>query len=78
MEQKEPQVETDLKINDLVKVTQGLFKGSEGKVAEVDNERGRVKVMIVVFNRETSVEVDVSQIKKMQKIKHEAQSSKHE
>lgn len=64
MNQEEPHVETDLKVNDLVKITQGVFKGMEGKVADVDKEKGRLKVMVTVFNRETPVEVDISQIKK--------------
>ncbi len=65
MEQSEPQVETDLKVNDPIKIAQGIFKGMEGKIAEVDRERGRIKVMVTIFNRETSVEVDLYQVKKM-------------
>ncbi len=64
MNQAEPYVDSDLKVNDLVKITQGVFKGMEGKIADVDKEKGRLKVMIMVFNRETPVEVDMSQIKK--------------
>lgn len=65
MEQKEPQIETDLKAGELVRINQGVFKGMEGKVAEVDRERGRVKVLMTIFNRETSVELDLFQLKKV-------------
>lgn len=64
MGQEEPTIETDLKIGDLVVINQGIFKSMQGKVVDIDKERGRLKVIITIFNRETPVEVDVSQIKK--------------
>jgi transcriptional antiterminator NusG len=63
--QEEPYVDTDLIVNNLVKITQGVFKGMEGKVADVNKEKGRLKVMVTIFNRETPVEVDMSQVKKV-------------
>lgn len=65
MKPEEPLIETDIKENDLVEITQGVFKGMQGKVIEVDREKGRLKVMISVFNRETPVEVDILQVKKL-------------
>lgn len=65
MQQKEPQIDTDLKAEDLVKINQGIFKGMDGKISEIDRERGRAKVMVTIFNRETPVEVDLFQVKKM-------------
>lgn len=65
MQPAEPIVETDIKENDLVEITQGVFKGIQGRVAEVDRERGRLKVLVSVFNRETPVEVDFLQVKKI-------------
>jgi len=55
----------DLKAGDAVKVTDGPFKGYDGKVAEVDEERGKVKVLVRVFNRDTAVELDSLQVVKI-------------
>jgi len=55
----------DLDIDDIVKITDGPFKDLEGKVAEIDNEKGKVKVLVLMFGRETSVELDMLQIRKI-------------
>jgi transcriptional antiterminator NusG len=62
---EEAPVEMDIKVNDLVEITQGVFKGLQGKVVEVDREKGRLKVVVSIFNRETPVEVDFLQVKKL-------------
>lgn len=61
---KEPNFAIDLKIGDIVKITDGPFKDSEAKVAEIDEQRGRVKVLTPVFGRDTLVEMDSLQMKK--------------
>ncbi len=65
MEKTEPVIETDLKPGDLVEVVQGLFKGVKGKVIEVDRERQKLKLLVPILNRETPVEVDFLQIKRL-------------
>ncbi len=55
----------DLKAGDLVKITDGPFKDYDGKVSEVDEERGHVKVMVPIFGRDTAVELDSLQVKKI-------------
>ncbi|MFH1712820.1 MAG: transcription termination/antitermination protein NusG [Candidatus Jacksonbacteria bacterium] len=62
---KEPQFKIDVKAGDPVKVTDGPFKGQEGKVQNVDEVHGKVKILISVFGRETPVELDFLQIKKL-------------
>ena len=52
-----------LEISDAVIITDGPFKDLEGKVSEIDNERGKVKVLVLMFGRETSVELDMLQIR---------------
>jgi len=54
----------DLSVNDSITITDGPFKDLEGKVSEVDEERGKVKVLVAMFGRETPVELDFLQIKK--------------
>jgi len=55
----------DLSIGDLVLIADGPFKDLEGKVGEVDEESGKVKVMVSMFGRETPVELDFLQVKKV-------------
>jgi transcriptional antiterminator NusG len=55
----------DLVSGDLVKVSDGPFKDFEGKVAEVDTQRGKIKVLVSMFGRETPVELDFLQVKKV-------------
>jgi len=65
IEVKEPQYKIEVKVGDLVKIIDGPFKDFDGKVAEVDEERGKVKVMVNLFGRDTPVELDSLQIKKL-------------
>lgn len=65
MEMSEPEFNIEVKIGDLVKITDGPFRDFEGKVSEVDKERGKVKVLVSMFGRDTPVELDSLQIKKM-------------
>ena len=51
--------------NDAVLVIDGPFKELEGKVSEIDEERGKVKVLVNMFGRETPVELDFLQVKKV-------------
>ncbi len=55
----------DLAIGDAIKISDGPFKDLEGKVSEVDQERGKVKVLVSMFGRETPVELDFLQLKKI-------------
>lgn len=55
----------DLEIGETILIADGPFKDSEGRVSEVDSERGKVKVLVSLFGRETPVELDFLQVKKM-------------
>jgi transcription termination/antitermination protein NusG len=55
----------DLAVGESVIITDGPFKDLEGRVGEVDTERGRIKVMVPMFGRETPVELDFLQIRKI-------------
>ena len=55
----------DLELEEIVSITDGPFSGLEGKVSDVDTERGKVKVLVSLFGRETPVELDFLQVKKM-------------
>ena len=53
----------DLSVGDGVVITDGPFKDLEGKVGDVDEERGKVRVLVPMFGRETPVELDFVQVK---------------
>ena len=55
----------DLAINETVKIVDGPFKDLEGKVSEVDDSRGKIKVLVSMFGRETPVELDFLQVSKL-------------
>ncbi len=55
----------DLSAGDAVVIVDGPFKDLEGKVSEVDSERGKIKVLVSMFGRETPVELDFLQVKKI-------------
>ena len=61
----EPKYKIDVKQGDAVKITDGPFKDFDGKVDEVDEEKGKVKVFVSIFGRETPVELDFLQINKI-------------
>ena len=61
---EEPQFIIDVEIGTNVKITDGPFKGFEGRVSEIDQERGKIKVLVNMFGRDTPVELDSLQIKK--------------
>ncbi|OGD23952.1 transcription termination/antitermination protein NusG [Candidatus Azambacteria bacterium RBG_16_47_10] len=59
---EEPKYKIDVAEGDAVRITDGPFKEYDGKVSEVDEERGKVKVLVSLFGRETPVELDFLQI----------------
>lgn len=61
----EPKYKIPFNINDPVKITDGPFKGFEGKVDEINEEKGKVKILVSMFGRETPVELDSLQIKEV-------------
>jgi len=55
----------DMVVGETVRIVDGPFKDLEGKVNAVDQERGKVKVLVSMFGRETPVELDFLQVKKI-------------
>ena len=62
---EEPEFKVDIEVDEVVKITDGPFKDHEGKISEVDEARGKAKVLVSMFGRETPVELDFLQIKKL-------------
>jgi len=55
----------DLALDDAVTIIDGPFKDLEGKVGEIDEERGKVKVLVPMFGRETPVELEADQVQRV-------------
>ena len=62
---EDPQYKIEVKIGDSVKIVDGPFKDFDGKVSEIDQGRGKIKVLVNMFGRDTPVELDSLQIKKL-------------
>ena len=63
MGQNEPKYQIEVRTGDLVQIVDGALKGFQAKVDEVDVARGKVKVLVSMFGRETPVTLDYLQLK---------------
>lgn len=62
---EETKFRVELRAGESIKITDGPFKDYDGKVAEVDEAKGRVKVLVPIFGRDTIVELDSLQVQKI-------------
>ena len=62
---EEASINVDYDVNDSVQILNGPFKDSIGTVKEINKEKHKVKVLISMFGRETPVELEFSQIQKV-------------
>lgn len=62
---EEPKFSIDFSIGELVNITDGPFKGFDGTVNEIDEQKGKIKVLVSMFGRETPVELDSLQVNKL-------------
>ena len=62
---EESSINVDYDVNDSVQILNGPFKDSIGTVKEINKEKHKVKVLISMFGRETPVELEFSQIQKV-------------
>ncbi len=61
---EEPKYDIDFSLGELVGITDGPFKRFDGTVSEIDEQKGKIKVLVSMFGRETPVELDSLQVKK--------------
>ena len=62
---EEPTFKIDVTVGAAVRITDGPFKNYEGKVDKIDEDRGKIKVLVSMFGRETPIELDFLQVKKI-------------
>lgn len=65
MRGEEKKFTIEYQVGETVRIVDGPFKEYEGKISDIDEEQGRVKVMVPIFGRETAVELDSLQIQKI-------------
>src|SRR3990167_10002730 len=65
MAMEAPKFKTAFTIGEAVKITDGPFSEFLGSVSEIDEEKGKLKVMVSIFGRETPVELDLLQVAKL-------------
>jgi len=65
MSAEEPRFKIDFIVGEFVKIIDGPFKDYDGRVSEIDEEHGKIKVMVPVFGRDTSVEINSLQVQKI-------------
>lgn len=58
-------VEVDISVGEAVEVLEGPFAHFQGRVEEIDTEKGKVKVSVDMFGRETIMELNFEQIQKI-------------
>lgn len=62
---EDPKHQIDFKLGEVISIVDGPFKGFDGAVSEIDNQKGKIKVMVSMFGRDTSVELDALQVSKV-------------
>jgi len=65
MEAEAPKVKLGFRRGQSVRVTDGPFIDFVGVVDEINNEKGKVKVLLSLFGQETPVELDLLQVEKL-------------
>ena len=60
------ELNVDYELNEQVEIMNGAFEGFVGTVQEINKEKNKVKVLVSMFGRETPVELEFSQVKKVQ------------
>jgi transcription termination/antitermination protein NusG len=63
---KDPTHKIDFAVGEVVSIIDGPFKGFDGAINELDEQKGKIKVLVNMFGRETPVELDGLQVKKVQ------------
>jgi transcriptional antiterminator NusG len=62
---EEPKYKINVDKGDNVSIVDGPFKGFDGVISDIDEEKGKIKVLVSMFGRETPVELDFLQVKKI-------------
>ncbi|MCM3588483.1 transcription termination/antitermination protein NusG [Mesobacillus maritimus] len=62
---EEQRIDIDFELGETVKVSEGPFANFTGSIEEIDKDKGKLKVLVNMFGRDTPVELEFSQIEKL-------------
>ncbi len=62
---EDPKHHINYSVGEVVNITDGPFKGFDGAINEIDTQKGKIKVLVSMFGRDTPVELDALQVKKV-------------
>jgi transcriptional antiterminator NusG len=62
---EDPKHKIDFSVGEVVNIIDGPFKGFDGAINEIDTQKGKIKVLVSMFGRETPVELDALQVSKV-------------
>ena len=62
---EDPVHRIDFSEGEVVNIVDGPFKGFDGTISEIDTQKGKIKVMVSMFGRDTPVELDALQVTKV-------------
>src|SRR3989344_5953436 len=62
---KEAKFKIEFKVGDMVKIIDGPFKDYDVKISGIDEEKAKIKVLVPIFGRDTTVELDSLQVQKI-------------
>lgn len=65
VEQEQPKFKAKFSVGEAVKITDGPFSDFLGTIDNIDDEKGKVRVLVSIFDRETPVELDFLQVAKL-------------
>lgn len=65
VQQEQPKFKAKFSVGEAVKITEGPFADFLGSVEAIDEEKGKIRVLVSIFDRETPVELDFLQVKKL-------------
>ncbi len=65
VQQEQPKFKTKFSVGEAVKITEGPFADFLGSIEAIDEQRGKVRVLVSIFDRETPVELDFLQVAKL-------------
>ena len=64
-ERERPKPKLDFEVGERIRITEGPFANFLGQIEDIDGDRGIVKVMVEIFERQTSVEVEFWQVEQI-------------
>jgi transcriptional antiterminator NusG len=65
MEAEAPKIRVEFSVGQAVRIVDGPFADFEGVVDEINQEKGKVRVLVSFFGRETPIELDFMQIERL-------------